>query len=143
MLLLPSPIADDFRCPSDIYSAGHGAGLPNPNLLPEHNRNWNVGYSQLLGVKTLVQLVLFRNDLRDAIESVFVTDPGGSNPATAYCPNSRIIGFCSEMANIGKEVHQGVEVEIRTTPLPRLTINASYSYLNRSIAVMSSKICRM
>jgi iron complex outermembrane receptor protein len=77
--------------------------------------------------------VLFQNDLRDAIESVYVTDPGGSSAATAYCPNSKIIGYCSEMANIGKEVHQGVELEVRSTPLPNLTLNASYSFLNRNI----------
>jgi len=127
--------ADRGRFPmlKDIYSAGLGAGLPNPNLLPEHSFNWNLGYSQLLGSKTLAQVVLFRSDLHNAIESVYVTDPGGSNVLTAYCPNSKIIGFCSEMANIGKEVHQGVEFEVRSTPLPRLTLNASYSFLNRNI----------
>jgi iron complex outermembrane receptor protein len=117
----------------DIYSAGLGAGLPNPNLQPEHNRSWNAGYARLIGAKTLVQVVLFRSDLRDAIESVFVNDPGGSSAATAFCPNSRIIGFCSEMANIGKEVHEGFEFEVRSTPLSRLTVNGSYSYLNRTI----------
>jgi iron complex outermembrane receptor protein len=128
--------ADRGRFPmlKDIYSAGLGAGLPNPNLQPEHSRNWNLGYSQLVGARTLVQLTLFRSDLRNAIESVFVTDPGGTSPATALCPNSRVIGFCSEMANIGNEVHQGVEFEVRSTPLPRLTLNASYSFLNRTIA---------
>ena len=37
------------------------------------------------------------------------------------------------MANIGKEIHEGIEFEIRSTPLPRLTLNASYSFLNRDI----------
>ena len=95
--------------------------------------NWNLGYSQLIGTKTLMQVVLFRSDLHNAIESVYVTDPGGTNPATAFCPNSKIIGFCSEMANIGKETHEGLEFEVRSTPLPRLTLIASYSYLNRDI----------
>ena len=81
----------------------------------------------------MAQIVLFRSDLHNAIESVYVTDPGGTSPATEYCPNSKIIGYCSEMANIGKEVHQGVEFEMRSTPLPRLTLNASYSFLNRDI----------
>jgi iron complex outermembrane receptor protein len=127
--------ADRGRFPmlKDIYSASLGAGLPNPNLQPERARSWNLGYSRPIGNKTVVQLVLFRTDLRDAIESVFVTDPGGNSPGTAFCPNSRIVGFCSEMANIGKEVHQGVEVEVRSTPIQRLTLNASYSYLNRTI----------
>jgi iron complex outermembrane receptor protein len=128
--------ADRGRFPmlKDIYSASLGAGLPNPNLQPEHSRNWNLGYSQVVGARTLVQLTMFRSDLRNAIESVFVTDPGGLSAVTALCPNSRIIGFCSEMANIGSEVHQGVEFEVRSSPLPRLTLNASYSFLNRTIA---------
>lgn len=128
--------ADRGRFPmlKDIYSASLAAGLPNPNLRPEHSRNWNVGYSQMAGAKTLFQVTLFRSDLRNAIESVFVTDPGGASAATASCPSSRIIGFCSEMANIGNEVHQGVEFEVRSTPVSRLTLNASYSFLNRTIA---------
>lgn len=127
--------ADRGRFPmlKDIYSASLGAGLPNPNLQPEHSRNWNLGYSQLIGTKTLVEAVLFRSDLRNAIESVFVTDPGGSAAVTALCPNSRIIGFCSEMANIGSEVHEGFEFTVRTTAVPRVILNASYSYLNRDI----------
>jgi iron complex outermembrane recepter protein len=130
--------ADRGRFPmlKDIYSASLGAGLPNPNLLPEHSLNWNVGYRQLLGTRTVAQIVLFRSDLHNAIESVYVTDPGGTNQATEFCPNSKIPGFCSEMANIGKEVHQGIEFELRTTPftrVPGLSFNASYSYLNRDI----------
>jgi iron complex outermembrane receptor protein len=127
--------ADRGRFPmlKDTYSTGMGAGLPNPDLKPEHSRNWNVGYSQVLTGRTMVQLVLFRSDLRNAIESVYVTDPGGTASATAYCPNSKIPGFCSEMANLGKEVHEGVEFEVRSAPLSRLTVDASYSYLNRNI----------
>ena len=127
--------ADRSRFPmlKDTYSASMGAGLPNPDLKPEHSRNWNAGYSQLLTARTLVQVVLFRSDLRNAIESVYVTDPGGTSSATAYCPNSKIPGFCSEMANLGKEVHEGVEIEVRSAPLARLTVDASYSYLNRNI----------
>jgi outer membrane receptor for ferrienterochelin and colicin len=82
----------------------------------------------------MAQIALFRSDLRNAIESVYVTDPGGSNPATAYCPGSRISGFCSEMANIGSEVHQGTELEVRTTSISRLNLNASYIFLNRNIS---------
>ena len=127
--------ADRGRFPmlKDIYSASLGAGLPNPNLQPEHSRNWNVGYSQAIRSRTFVQFELFRSNLRDAIESVFIADPTGVTAATATCPNSRILGFCSQMANIGNEVHQGVEVKLRTTPVSRLTVDGSYSFLDRSI----------
>ncbi len=111
----------------DIYSASMGAGLPNPDVRPEHSRNWNAGYARLLGAKTRVQVDLFRSDLRIAIESVYITDPGGTSSATAYCPNSKIVGYCSQMVNIGSEVHEGVEMSVRSTPLPRLTLDANYS----------------
>jgi iron complex outermembrane receptor protein len=35
--------------------------------------------------------------------------------------------------NIGKEVHQGMEFSIRTTPINRLTLDVNYSYLNRNL----------
>jgi iron complex outermembrane receptor protein len=128
--------ADRGRFPmlKDIYSASLGAGLPNPDLQPERSRNWNAGYSHTLKAGTVLQVVFFRSDLRNAIESVYVADPGGTNPATARCPNSRIIGYCNTMTNIGNEVHEGVEFDVRSTPISRLTVNASYSYLNRNIA---------
>lgn len=128
--------ADRGRFPmlKDIYSASLGSGLPNPNLQPEHSRNWNMGFSQTLPLRTSVQFEVFRSDLRDAIESVFVTDPTGTTASTATCPNGRILGFCSQMVNIGSEVHQGVEVKARNSPVSRVTIDASYSYLHRSIS---------
>jgi iron complex outermembrane receptor protein len=129
-------VADRGRFPmlKDIYSASLGQGLPNPDLKPEHALSWNIGYSRALGALTLVQGELFRSDLRNAIESVYVTDPGAASAATEYCPNSRIVGFCSEMANIGKEVHEGVELKIGTMLLRWLNLDVSYSYLNRTIA---------
>jgi iron complex outermembrane receptor protein len=126
-----------FPMLKDIYSAALGAALPNPNLKAEHSQNWNLGYSQLVSTRTLMQVELFRSDLHDAIESVAVTDPGNTNAsltptAGALCPSSTN-GFCSQMVNIGKEVHEGVEFKVRTTPTSRLTIDAGYSYLNRTI----------
>ena len=47
--------ADRGRFPmlKDIYSAGLGSGLPNPNLKPEYAYNWNLGYSQAVGLRTV------------------------------------------------------------------------------------------
>jgi iron complex outermembrane receptor protein len=134
--------ADRGRFPmlKDIYSASLGAGLPNPDLRPERSRSWNVGYSQTLPRRTFAQIVAFRSDLRDAIESVSVVDPGGTNRATQVCPNGRIPGFCSQMVNIGQEVHDGVELKVRSTPVERLSVDASYSLLNRDISYDFSRI---
>jgi iron complex outermembrane receptor protein len=93
-----------------------------------------MGYSHAISLRTLLQVELFRSDLSDAIESVYVTDPGGTNSATEVCPNSKINGFCSQMVNIGSEVHEGVEFKVRSMPFSRLTLDASYSYINRTIA---------
>jgi iron complex outermembrane receptor protein len=132
--------ADRGRFPmlKDIYSASLGKGLQNPDLRPEHSRNWNIGYSHAISLRTLMQFQLFRSDLRDAIESVAITDPGNPSalvpaPSTALCPNSTT-GYCNQDVNIGKEVHEGLEFKVRSTPFSRLTLDASYSYLNRTIA---------
>jgi iron complex outermembrane receptor protein len=127
-----------FPMLKDIYSAGLGSALPNPNLKAERSRNWNIGYSRLVFARTLLQFELFRSDLHDAIESVAVTDPGNPNasltpPPAALCPSSTN-GFCNQMVNIGNEVHEGVELKVRTTLMSRLTVDAGYSYLNRTIA---------
>ncbi len=132
--------ADRGRFPmlKDIYSSSLGAGLPNPDLRQEHNRSWNAGYSRAIGARTTAQLTLFRSDLRDAIQSVYIVDPGGVS--AAFCPNSHIAGYCSEMANIGKEVHEGFEFEVRSSPVPRLTLSASHSYINRTISYEFAKL---
>ncbi len=104
--------ADRGRFPmlKDIYSTSLGAGLPNPNLQPERSRSWNIGYTRPIGTTTLVELVLFRSDLRDAIESVYVTDPGGRAVSTAFCPSSKIIRIHLQRDGQyrAREVHQGV-----------------------------------
>jgi iron complex outermembrane recepter protein len=134
--------ADRGRFPilKEIYTTGMGSGLPNPDLQPERSRNWNVGYSQLLPLRTLVQVELFRSDLRNAIEVVNITDPGGTSTATAMCPNSNIVGFCRQTVNIGEELHNGVEFQLRSTPFSRVTIDANYTYLHRTLTYDFAKV---
>jgi iron complex outermembrane receptor protein len=123
--------ADRGRFPllKDSYSYGLGAAMPNPDLRPEHSRNWTVGYTRALAARTIAQIDYFRSDLRDAIQSVYVTDPG------SLCPSNTgaLAGFCRQNLNIAEEVHQGVEVNLRSTPMSRLTLDINYSYLNRTL----------
>lgn len=122
--------ADRGRFPmlKDSYSYSMGKGIPNPDLKPEQSRNWNIGYSCLLPATTSVELVLFRSDLRNAIESVYVAD------TQSLCSNTGgLKGYCSQNINIGKEVHEGVELNLHSTPVRRATFDGSYSYLNREI----------
>jgi iron complex outermembrane receptor protein len=60
----------------------------------------------------------------------------------ALCPNGKgsMAGYCNINYNVGTEVHQGAEVSIRSTPITRFTLDASYSFLNRTIAYDYSKM---
>ena len=101
--------------------------LANPSLVPEHSNNWTFGYSHVFTAKTLAQVELFRSDFKDAIQS--------NNFPSALCPGNTppFVGTCNQNQNVGKEVHQGIEFTTRSTPLPRLTLDANYTYLNVSI----------
>jgi iron complex outermembrane receptor protein len=119
-----------FPLLKESYSYRLGTAIPNPDLKPEHSRNWTVGLSHAFGARTLAQIDYFRSDFRDAIESVYIQDPG------SLCPSNTgaLAGYCNQNVNIGKEVHEGVEFNIRSTPTSRLTLDMNYSYLNRNIA---------
>lgn len=132
--------ADRGRFPTlkQRYSSGMGSALPNPDLKGERGRNWNIGYSHIFRSHVTIDAQLFRSDLRNAIESALVpdteynatTDPKDAN---GLCPSNTSIGHCSQNINIGKETHQGLELEIRAQPTRRISIDANYSYLNRTI----------
>ncbi len=127
-------VADRGRFPllKESYSYGLGKGIPNPDLEPEHNTSVNFGYSHAFPGKTVFQVEYFYNRLRDAIQSVYVLDPGGT--ADPLCSNTGSqAGYCSQNVNIARERHQGFEVSVRSTPLSRLTMDLSYSYLSRNM----------
>lgn len=122
--------ADRGRFPvlKESYSYRLGQAIPNPDLKPEQSRNWNFGYSRLFGAGTVAQIELYRSDLCNAIQSVYIKDPG------SFCTNTgALAGYCSQNVNIGKEVHEGVEFNIRSTPISRLTLDANYTYINRTL----------
>lgn len=119
------------------YSSGMGSALPNPALQAEHSQNWNFGYTHFFGTKLTADGQLFRSDLRNAIESALVPDPGFTTSGTGLCPNNTSGGVagtdCSQNINIGKEAHEGIEVGLRSNPISWLKLDANYSYLNRHI----------
>jgi iron complex outermembrane receptor protein len=132
--------ADRGRFPTlkQRYSSGMGSALPNPDLKGERSRNWNIGYMRTISTKVSVQAQLFRSDLRDAIESALVRDPlynSVTDPKdlNGLCPNNNSVGSCSQNINIGHEAHEGVEFEVHSRPISRLGLDASYSYLNRTV----------
>jgi iron complex outermembrane recepter protein len=123
--------ADRGRFPvlKESYSYRLGAAIPNPDLKPEQSRNWDVGYSHVFAGGTVAQVEFFRSDLRNAIQSVYIKDPA------SLCTNTGgLAGLCNQNVNIAKEVHEGLELSVRSSPVSRLTLDANYSYINRSLA---------
>jgi iron complex outermembrane recepter protein len=124
-----------FPLLKDSYSYSLGKGIPNPDLKPEHDTSLNFGYSHAFPGKTVAQIEYFYNRLRDAIQAVYVKDPA------SLCTNTgALAGYCSQNVNIAKETHQGIEFSIRSTPVSRLTLDASYSYLNRTMVYDFGKV---
>jgi iron complex outermembrane recepter protein len=128
--------ADRGRFPvlKELYTFGMGSGIASPDLLPEHSRNLNIGFSQVLPGRTFVQAEFYRSDLRDAIETAYVADAG--YPTAPFCPSNTggTLGFCRQYVNVAKELHDGAELQVRTTPIERLTIDGSYTYLHRTLS---------
>ncbi len=117
-----------FPTLKDRYSYRYGKAIPNPSLKAEHVRSWNLGYSHVLGLNSMLRADLFRSDVYDAIQNAII-------PAEYedQCP-AMPAGKCQQAVNIGKEVHQGVEFAVRSNPMSRLMVDASYSFLEWSIS---------
>lgn len=117
-----------FPTLKDRYSYKNGQAVPNPTLQPEYARNYALGYSHAFSFKTMMQVELFRSDVYDSIQNATI-------PAEFpnQCPTMPA-GTCRKAVNIGKEVHKGVEFTVRSTPWSRLTLDANYTFLNRSLS---------
>jgi iron complex outermembrane receptor protein len=114
-----------FPTLKDRYSYKFGKAIPNPTLQPEHARNYNLGYMHAFAFNTMAQIEFFRSDVYDAIENDMRPQeyPG-------QCTGK---GLCRMAVNVGKEVHEGVELTVRSNPMRRLSMEANYSYLKRTI----------
>src|SRR5262249_26982983 len=115
-----------FPTLKDRYSYKAGRAIPNPALVPERARNWNFGYSRTFALRTVAQVEYFRSDVADEIENISFPSPlcagGGKGPG------------CMRAVNVGKETHQGLSLTLRSAPVPALTLDANYTYLNRDIS---------
>jgi len=119
-----------FPTLKDRYSYKNGQAIPNPTLTPEHTRNYDLGYSQVLPFKTIVQVELFRSDVYDAIENATIYVD--TNLCTSLKQNPPPY-ICRQAVNVGDELHQGAEVTLRSNPLRRLSFDANYTFLQRYI----------
>lgn len=113
----------------DRYDYKNDKAIPNPELEPEHSRNWNIGYSQVLPFKAMFQVDLFRSDVYDGIEKTFIPEP-----VEGICSKSDLAGYCQQSVNVADAIHQGVEFLLRSNGFKNLTLDINYSYLSKTIS---------
>jgi len=118
-----------FPTMKDRYSYKNNRAIPNPTLKPENTRNWSLGYSHVLPFRSMFQVELFRSDVYDAIARAYVPEPSPN-----FCRRSDLRGYCEQSVNVGKELHHGVEITLRSDLHPRASLDLQYSYLSRSIS---------
>jgi len=108
---LHASVAKGFSPPSSqdkIFRFNPNPGQPLPPLEPEEGLGWDVGFEQRFWEKRIaIGATYFHYDL------------------------SNLIGFNGlfETLNLGAAETQGIETELRASPIADLTLRASYTYL--------------
>ncbi len=97
----------------DRYSYRMGLAIPNPELAREVSNNYEVGYSHILAMTTTVEAAVFRSDITDSVQAVFLQ------------PN------LFQFQNVGQARHTGVELSMRSQPLRPILFTANYTFLDR------------
>jgi iron complex outermembrane recepter protein len=103
------------RMPSmkDRYSYKFGTAVPNPDLAAEHNLTTEAGYQGALGAKSSFQAAVFYSRIDDLIQRFVLS------------------ANLSQLRNIGRASHKGVELDVRTRAIPMVELSATYSFLAR------------
>jgi len=109
---LHASVATGFSPPSSqdkIFRFNPNPGQPLEPLAPIENLGWDAGIEQRFWEgRVLIGATYFHNDLSNVIG----------------------INGLFETLNLGSAITQGVETEIKVTPIPDLTFTAAYTYLD-------------
>jgi len=98
--------------PPDPYN------IPNPGLRPEHTRAFEAGIQQDFEQgKYVFTATYFNNLFRDQINYVTVD----------------FVNFVGEYSNVNKALAHGAEVGVQAKLMPRLLLNAAYTYTSTQI----------
>jgi hypothetical protein len=93
----------------------------NPDERPEHATEYELGYSHLFSSRSILDVSVYRSNLRDTIESYY---PGGGSQSFCNTPP----GFAYEIPiNIGNAVYEGAEARYKEM-FPRLNLMATFAY---------------
>jgi iron complex outermembrane receptor protein len=104
---------DRFPTLKDRYSTKFGSFLDNPELRPERSTNYEVGAKAQLTDTISTEGAIFRSDIRDMIQGIPVP------------------GNLTQMQNIGKVRHTGVELSLAFKPSTVFQAGLGYTYLDR------------
>jgi iron complex outermembrane receptor protein len=107
-----------FPTLKDRYSYRLGTAIPNPELKPEDSNNLEVGIKDSVGAFHY-QAALFDSHLQDAIQAVTLAPTACTSPP------------CSQNQNVGRAINRGVELSAGYVFGPKLSIDASYTNLDR------------
>jgi vitamin B12 transporter len=108
----------------DESFAGPPFSIPNLNLKPERNRNFEAGIQQnFLGPKFVLKATYFNNLFKNQIEFATV-DP---------------ITFVGQYINLNKSFAHGLEAELQAQITPRVSLNTSYTYT--STQILQAPLC--
>ncbi|HYO80925.1 MAG TPA: TonB-dependent receptor [Bryobacteraceae bacterium] len=97
----------------DRYSYRLGQAIPNPDLREERSDNLEIGYTQLLGLRTFLEAAGFQSQVSNSTQRFFVQ------------PN------VFQLRNLGEARYLGGELGIRTSIGDALQVWTNYTYLSR------------
>jgi iron complex outermembrane receptor protein len=106
----------------DRYSYRMGQAIPNPDLREERSDNFEVGYSQLVGLRSFLELALFQSNVSNSTQRFFVQ------------PN------VFQLRNLGEARYLGGEFGFRTSLTRALQLSTNYTYLSRRNQTMPATI---
>jgi iron complex outermembrane recepter protein len=109
-----------FATMFERYSYRLGNGLPNAGLRPERATKAEIGFETRIIPMTNLTVSLFNADVDDFIQAVTV----GTRKTPPF-------GAIVQNQNVGNARFGGVEVDLRTTAIPRTILGANYTWLDR------------
>lgn len=115
-------VAHKTRLPTlkDRYSQRLGNDVENPDLDAEEALNLEVGYRGTPLPWLGVEAALFRSDVDDKIQSVFIAGGTSCSPATPC-----------QMRNVGEARYSGIELGLRATAGERFEFGGNFTYLDQ------------
>jgi iron complex outermembrane receptor protein len=116
-----------FPSLSDRFSQRFDRYIENPDLMPEESMNYDLGAKASIFSWLAVEGAVFYSDIKDLIQEV-----------------TNVQGSLSQMQNVGKVKHQGIELSFYLKPAKWLDTGIFYTYMHKeNISDPDTKITRV